>query len=107
MAGRRCSASGCPKILTDGSRTCPAHLRAREQARGSRRDRGYDAAHDRLRAAWQARLDAGEVIYCADGCGTRVDPASWDLGHDHVNGGYLGPMTAEHNRADGGRRAHL
>lgn len=106
MALRPCPVAGCPTLIPPGTRYCPTHTRDRERARGTRQARGYDAKHDRLRAQWQRRIDTGEPVYCADGCGTPIRPGdAWDLGHDHDHGGYLGPMTPAHNRADGGRRA--
>lgn len=60
--------------------------------------------HRTLRARWQARIDSGEQVQCAT-CPTLITPESqWDLGHDHVNGGYLGPQCVPCNRGDGGRR---
>lgn len=98
-AKHRCPVDGCPTLVPAGTSRCPVH------ARGTRQARGYDAAHDRLRAAWQARIDAGEVVLCADGCGTRITGRAWDLGHTDDRRAYVGPMTQQHNRADGGRRA--
>lgn len=106
MAKRPCPKPGCPTLIPPGARYCPQHEREHEQARGTRQQRGYDSAHVKLRAAWQARIDAGEDIRCADGCGTRITGRTWDLGHTDDRRGYLGPMTQAHNRADGGRRAH-
>lgn len=115
MAGRRCPGKderdgrsvACPTILTNGERYCTRHARAYEQRRGSARQRGYDTTHDALRAAWQRRIDAGEDVRCADGCGTKITGRMWQLGHDHQRGGYLGPQTIAHNTSEGGRRGRL
>lgn len=111
MAGRRCPGTdtvdgarrACPTILTNGERRCPRHAKAYEQRRGTRQARGYDSQHDRLRAAWQRRIDDGEHVTCAT-CPTTITGRVWQLGHDHVNGGYLGPQCVPCNTADGGRR---
>lgn len=107
MALRPCPVAGCPTLIPPGARYCPTHTRDRDKARGTRQARGYNASHDRLRAAWQRRIDAGEHITCAT-CPTTITPdAPWQLGHDHERGGYLGPQCVRCNTSDGGRRAHL
>lgn len=112
MAGRRCPGKddtdgrvrACPTILVHGEKYCVRHAREYEGRRGTRQERGYTASHDQLRAAWQARIDAGEIIYCADGCGTRITGRAWHLGHTEDRTAYLGPQTIAHNTSDGGRR---
>ena len=111
MAGRRCpgrdevdgKTRACPTILTGGERRCPRHAKAYEQRRGSSTERGYGSAHQRARAAWQRRIDDGEHVVCAT-CPTVITGRMWQLGHDHVNGGYLGPQCVPCNASDGGRR---
>ena len=49
-AGRICSVPGCPEILPKAGK-CAAHARAADRARGTFRERGYRAGHDRFRAA--------------------------------------------------------
>lgn len=102
-----CATPGCP-VLTNQTR-CPAHTRQRDRARGTRQQRGYDAAHDRLRASWQARLDAGETVHCwrclTRGVHTRIDPTNWHLGHDdHDRNVYAGPECPPCNLATASRR---
>jgi hypothetical protein len=112
MAGRRCPGKderdgrtrACPTILTSGERYCPRHARQYERRRGSATTRGYDTQHRALRTDWQRRIDAGETVMCADGCGTRITARTWQLGHDHQRGGYLGPQTIACNTREGGRR---
>ena len=106
MAGRRCPATGCPTIITDGSRYCPRHAREYEARRGTSTQRGYGAAHRGLRAQWQWRIDSGDVVMCADGCGTRITGTAWDLGHTADRTGYVGPQVRAHNRSDGGSRGN-
>lgn len=111
MAGRRCPGTdtvdgrprACPTILTNGERRCPRHAKTYERRRGTRQARGYDSQHDRLREDWQRRIDSGEHVVCAT-CPTVITGRMWQLGHDHVNGGYLGPQCVPCNTADGGRR---
>jgi hypothetical protein len=111
MAGRRCPGRdevggrvvACPTILTGGQRRCPRHAAQYEARRGTRQARGYDATHDRLRANWQRRIDEGERVVCAT-CPTVIVGRLWQLGHDHVRGGYLGPQCVPCNTGDGGSR---
>jgi hypothetical protein len=64
----------------------------------------YGMAHRRKRAEWQARIDGGEKVYCAR-CGNPIVAGSrWQLGHNHIAGGYLGPEHARCNLADRNRR---
>ncbi len=84
-------------VLTDATR-CRRHRRLRDQRRGSSTARGYDAAHERLRAEYQRRMDTGDVYLCAR-CTRPVDPSAWDLGHvPGDKSSYLGPMHITCNR---------
>ena len=69
--------------------------------------RGYGTAHQRRRKHWQARLDAGEEIYCHRNCGTRIDPTKWDLGHNDDRTDWTGPECIPCNRGAGGRNGAL
>lgn len=107
MAGRRCPAKGCPKILTQGERYCPTHAREYEGRRGTPVQRGYDQAHRARRAAWQARIDAGQRVTCARCCQPIRPAEPWALDHDDLDRTkYLGPSHASCNNAAGGRNAH-
>lgn len=102
-----CLEPGCP-TLTKASR-CPIHARAKDRARGTRQARGYDKHHDRLRAEYQRRMDAGEQFICwrcaEQGKPHHVDPADWHLGHDDLNRSvYRGPECPAGNLATSGRR---
>lgn len=106
MTKRVCLEPGCP-ALTHTSR-CERHTREREQARGTRQQRGYDADHDKLRAEWQRRLDQGETVLCwrclTQGRRTPIDPTAWDLGHeDGDKTVHKGPECWACNRATSGR----
>lgn len=97
---------GC-KRPTAGSR-CPTCARAKDRARGTRQERGYDAEHDRIRAAYQRRMDAGETFVCwrcAElGRPHDVDPRDWHLGHDDADRSrYRGPECPAGNLATNGR----
>lgn len=101
MTLKVCAEPGCP-TLTDRTR-CPDHTRAKDRARGTRQERGYDADHDRLRRAYQLRMEAGEVFHCWR-CDAEIDPDAWDLGHDDVDRGqHRGPECIGCNRATSGR----
>lgn len=104
MAGRRCPGQRCPTILTGTERYCPTHAREYETRRGTPVQRGYGAEHRALRAEWQQRIDAGEIVMCADGCGTPITGRTWHLGHAEDRSAYLGPQTVRCNTEDGGRR---
>jgi hypothetical protein len=106
MTMRVCLEPGCP-TLTRNTR-CDIHTRAKDKARGTRQRRGYDAAHDALRAHWQRRMNAGEPVTCwrcAElGKPHLVDPTDWHLGHDdHDRGKYRGPECPAGNQATSGR----
>jgi len=106
MAGRRCPRPRCPRIITTGARYCPDHAREYEARRGSSTARGYDAQHRRLRAAWQGRMDRGEVVRCAR-CGHAIPPSSdWALDHSDDRATYLGPSHTVCNNAAGGQRGN-
>lgn len=91
MAKRVCAEAGCPEIV-DTTR-CPKHTRTKDRARGKRQERGYDAAHDRLRARWARKVATGQVD-CAR-CHKRISPLEeWHLDHTDDRTGYLGPSHA-------------
>ena len=103
MTKRVCSEPGCPVLIDQGTR-CPTHTRQRDQARGTRQARGYDAAHDRLRASYQRRMDAGEPFVCWR-CSRLIDPDDWHLGHDdHDRTRYRGPECPPCNLSTASRR---
>ena len=102
MAYRVCI--DCPKVGPWQRGRCPTHDRVRDRARGTRQARGYDAPHDRLRAAWQRHLDTGQLVACWR-CGSPIDPKRWHLGHDdHDRTKYRGPECVECNTATAARR---
>lgn len=107
MTKRACLGPGrgerCPTgALTDQPR-CPACSRVKDQARGTRQARGYDAAHDRLRAEYQRRMETGEAFHCWR-CSKPIDPNHWHLGHDdHDRSRYRGPECVPCNTATSGR----
>lgn len=84
----------CPTLITTGNR-CPEHTPTRQQ-------RGYDTRHDRLRATYKARQDAGETFTCWR-CGQPIT-GPFDLGHDDTDRTiYRGPEHPHCNRATAGR----
>lgn len=101
MTLKVCAEPGCP-VLTKATR-CQEHTRAKDRARGTRQQRGYDSGHDRLRRAYQLRMEAGEVFACWR-CGHEIDSDAWDLGHDDADRSqYRGPECLTCNRATSGR----
>ena len=96
-----CAEPGCPEL--SNTTRCPTHTRAKDKARGTRQERGYGATHDRLRAAYQRRMDAGEHFTCWR-CPRPVDPTNWRLGHDDLDRSkYRGPECTPCNQATSGR----
>lgn len=81
---RTCKGSPtCPAVLTSGERYCPTHLAEWEARRGTSTQRGYGGRHQKLRASWQRRINAGEVIVCwRPTCSVRITGTAWHLGHD-------------------------
>jgi hypothetical protein len=75
-----CSEPGCPRLQRESR--CAEHRRQAERARGSSTARGYGYAHQQHRAAWQRRIDAGEVVYCWRCETTRITGRDWHDGHD-------------------------
>jgi hypothetical protein len=65
---------------------------------GSTSARGYGWNHQKERARYQQRMDAGEVFVCSK-CRRHVNPRAWDLAHlpgDKTQ--YLGPQHIPCNR---------
>lgn len=102
---RSCTGSPtCSAMLAPGVRYCPVHQREREERRGSRQARGYDAQHDALRRHYEARLASGEILHCVR-CGHEIlDGHRWDLGHTDDRTAHQGPECERCNRSAGGRR---
>ena len=102
MSLRVCAEPGCPILGTKPR--CKAHTRQRDKARGTRQQRGYDNAHDKLRRAYQRSMDNGCVYHCWR-CTRLIDPNDWHLGHDdHDRNVYRGPECPACNQATAGRR---
>jgi hypothetical protein len=103
-----CAQPGCPEITE--RRHCEEHTTEGERARGTRQQRGYDAEHDRLRAWWKPKVEAGLVDCHAITCllpHPRIWPGmDWDLGHTPDRTAWTGPEHATCNRSAGGKAAH-
>lgn len=98
-----CLEPNCP-TLTTRSR-CAEHERAKDKARGTRQERGYDAEHDRLRAEWAPLVATGNVKCWRCG-GFIAAGAAWDLGHDDRDRSkYRGPEHVGRECSAGGNRA--
>lgn len=105
MSKRVCLEPDCPELIDVGNSRCIKHERARDKARGTSTERGYDASHQRLRAWWQRKLDKGETIKCWR-CDDPINPTAWHLGHDdHDRTVYRGPECVRCNTATASRRS--
>jgi len=98
----------CPKAKcnrpADG-RYCTEHNREYEAQRGSAKQRGYDAAHRKLRLQWRQRIDQGGVHCASPTCGKPISPhAPFDLGHTDDRSGYIGAQHPSCNRSEGGTK---
>jgi hypothetical protein len=100
---RVCAEPGCPE-LSEGRR-CPEHATQREQARGTRQQRGYGVSHYRRRDALKRRVESG-LETCAR-CQLPILPGDeWALDHTDDREGYLGPSHKICNDRAGGQAAH-
>ena len=81
MSKRVCAEPGCPALIEPGARgRCVQPRRARDKARGTRQQRGYDAEYDAQRKADMTRLARGEVLTCWR-CDDVILPHDYSLGH--------------------------
>ncbi|GIF14801.1 hypothetical protein FHX34_103510 [Actinoplanes teichomyceticus] len=107
-AMRVCPEAGCPELTPGGP--CAEHRRQREQRRGTRQQRGYDAAHDGLRRQWAPMVERGEVdcheVVCLMPDRRILPGQDWHLCHDRKTGKHRGPGHARCNTSEGGRAAH-
>ena len=97
-----CATPRCPIVVEAGTPHCTHHTRAREQARGTAHQRGYDNAHRKLRAQWKPLVEAGRV-----NCWRCRQPIqaheAWHLGHDDNNReAYRGPEHEHCNTRSAG-----
>jgi len=109
---RVCSEPGCPELIEQGARDgrCDRHRRARDKARGSRQERGYDHVHELTRAELLP-LAYGQVCRY---CGQRMWPHQHlVLDHTADRTGYRGIVHADYrdcpaggNAAEGARRGN-
>lgn len=90
---------------------CPgctsARGKVRDRQRGTRQQRGYDAAHEADRRGWTPAVAAGHVACWR--CGDPIQPGEpWDLGHDDRDRTVTrGPEHANRcNRKAGGQASH-
>ena len=105
MRKRVCRIVGCPTIIPgDAYRgLCDQHRKQRDQQRGTRAQRGYDAAYDRARRDYKRRIDAGETILCWR-CSKPVS-ADFHLGHDDDRN-IIGPEHPDCNLRAAGIASH-
>jgi hypothetical protein len=85
-------------VLVRGRSRCPTHERQHDRARGTRQQRGYDAAHDALRAQLVATYHPADPCpRCRQPLGGEV--ARLDLMHNEDRSDWLGLGHASCNRA--------
>ena len=100
---RRCA--DCPALIEVGTRDgrCASCRSDLERGRGTRQERGYDAAHDAERERWSPIVATGHVRCWR--CREPISPDTpWDLGHDdHDRTRHRGPEHRGCNRATAGR----
>jgi hypothetical protein len=105
MAKRVCSEPGCPTLVDAGVRDgrCDQHRRARDRARGTSGERGYDYRHQQEKAK---RLPSAYGTVCPH-CG-RVMTRDQDLTLDHTvdRTGYVGIVHASCDYSDAAKRGN-
>ena len=94
-APKRCGRVGCDELMP-----CPTHQPANRRRPSGR----YGSSHDRERAEWAPKVDAGGV-HCRRGNSclryphTLIEPGKpWDLGHP--DGECSAPTAPEHARCN-------
>lgn len=93
----------CGRLVRGVSR-CAGCAAKVDKQRGTRQQRGYDTAHDRLRAQWAPQVATGQVL-CAR-CHQPIPAGTpWDLGHTDDRTRWSGPEHANCNRSAGGKAA--
>jgi hypothetical protein len=107
---RVCAEPGCPELTTATRCTERNHAAEYERRRGTRQQRGYTSEHDRLRARWKPRVDAGQVDCHNPVCLMpirRILPGEpWQLGHTPDRTAWRGPEHRLCNESEGGKAAH-
>jgi len=93
-------------MTTPRGERCPACItrdqQRRDAKRGSRQSRGYNAEHDRERAACLAVFTPGQA--CVLGGEPLPTSDNLDLAHNESRTGWLGLACAAHNRNTAGKR---
>ena len=88
----------CHALTTTGPR-CDTCATTSGKPQGTTTQRGYGYAHQKMRATYQARMNAGETFTCPR-CLTPILPGqAWDLEHEPGSRDtYDGPGHATCNR---------
>lgn len=105
MAMQVCAEPGCPHLVERGARDgrCDDCRRAKDKARGTRQQRGYDRAHELEREA-QLPDAYGKPCHL---CGERMWPhQKLALDHTEDRTGYRGIAHASCNARDGAQRGN-
>ena len=102
---RVCSHHGCPTLIETSGR-CPAHKRERQRELGTTTQRGYGSKHQKLRAEWKPKVEAGQVT-CARCRLPILVGQLWHLDHDdNDRSKYIGPAHKFCNLSAAGKAAH-
>jgi hypothetical protein len=105
MGMRVCAQPGCPILVEQGVRDgrCDQHRRAKDKARGTRQQRGYDAAHDALRAELLPQAYGQPCHLCKERMWPHEELA---LDHTEDRTGYRGIVHLSCNARDGAQRGN-
>ncbi|GAA2237623.1 hypothetical protein GCM10010401_07270 [Rarobacter faecitabidus] len=104
MAAKRVC-SDCPALIERTRRRCESCAREFERRRGTKAERGYDAAYQRARREAKREVDAGRAKCWR--CGGRIEAGgTFDLGHSDDRTAIRGPEHPWCNRSAAGRSAH-
>jgi len=103
---RVCPTRGCPEYILASARYCAKHARAHDKARGTKRERGYDAAFYAMRRAFEPEVAAGQARCWR--CKEPIAPGSqWHLGHDDNDRAIIkGPECPPCNLSAAGKASH-
>jgi len=95
----------CHRIGEWARGRCPEHERARDQRRGTRRERGYDAAYERVKREYEAQVRSGVALTCVR-CGLAITTTPVTPDHDAERTAILGPAHPRCNLRAAGLARH-
>ena len=106
MGIRVCRKPGCPEIIDAAAYKglCDVHRKEHDRSRGTRTERGYDAAHDAERESYAKLIRAGITVRCVT-CQALLG-LDFHLGHTDDRMSWIGPQCPPCNLSDAGRARH-